>query len=152
MTFPIRSKMPMAAYLASPRAARWQLVIPTRRAQSNTRGGGARFRTVCAARRTPRRGFALLGWLLGPLPLDLLHVSISGRGAADLPGFPSKKAMTMAVCKQCGEEAETLVAVKVAGKSKKMCEDCADRAREEAEVAEQSEAVVQNMMGFKGRR
>jgi hypothetical protein len=58
----------------------------------------------------------------------------------------------MAVCKQCGEEAETLVAVKIAGKSKKMCEDCADRAREEAEVAEQSEAVVQNMMGFKGRR
>jgi ribosome-binding protein aMBF1 (putative translation factor) len=58
----------------------------------------------------------------------------------------------MAACKQCGEEAETLATVKVAGKSKKMCEDCADRAREEAEVAEQSEAVVQNMMGFKGRR
>ncbi len=58
----------------------------------------------------------------------------------------------MAACKQCGEEADALVTVKVAGKSKKMCEDCADRAREEAEVAEQSEAVVQNMMGFKGRR
>jgi ribosome-binding protein aMBF1 (putative translation factor) len=58
----------------------------------------------------------------------------------------------MAVCKQCGEEADSLVSVKVAGKTKKMCEDCADRAREEAEVAEQSEAVVQNMMGFKGRR
>jgi hypothetical protein len=58
----------------------------------------------------------------------------------------------MAVCKQCGEEADSLVSVKVAGKAKKMCEDCADRAREEAEVAEQSEAVVQNMMGFKGRR
>lgn len=58
----------------------------------------------------------------------------------------------MAECKQCGDEADTLVTVKVAGKSKKMCEDCADRIREEAEVAEQSEAVVQNMMGFKGRR
>lgn len=58
----------------------------------------------------------------------------------------------MAECKQCGDEAEKLVTVKVAGKSKKMCEDCADRIREEAEVAEQSEAVVQNMMGFKGRR
>ncbi len=58
----------------------------------------------------------------------------------------------MATCKQCGDEAETLVTVKVAGKAKKMCEDCADRAREEAEVAEQSEAVVQGMMGFKGRR
>ncbi len=58
----------------------------------------------------------------------------------------------MAVCKECGEEADALVSVKVAGKSKKMCEDCADRAREASEVAEQSEAVVQNMMGFKGRR
>lgn len=58
----------------------------------------------------------------------------------------------MATCKQCGDEVETLVSVKVAGKSKKLCEDCADRAREQAEVAEQSEAVVQNMMGFKGRR
>jgi hypothetical protein len=58
----------------------------------------------------------------------------------------------MAVCKGCGDDADTLVSVKVAGKTKKLCEDCADRAREEAEVAEQSEAVVQNMMGFKGRR
>ena len=58
----------------------------------------------------------------------------------------------MPTCKGCGEEADQLVTVKVAGKAKKLCEDCADRAREEAEVAEQSEAVVQNMMGFKGRR
>ena len=58
----------------------------------------------------------------------------------------------MAACKQCGDEVETLVTVKVGGKTKKMCEDCADRAREQAEVAEASESVVQNMMGFKGRR
>jgi hypothetical protein len=58
----------------------------------------------------------------------------------------------MAVCKKCGEEADTLVSAKIDGKSKKVCEDCADRAREESEVAEASEAVVQNMMGFKGRR
>jgi ribosome-binding protein aMBF1 (putative translation factor) len=58
----------------------------------------------------------------------------------------------MATCKGCGEDVDQLVTVKVAGKAKKLCEDCADRAREEAEVAEQSEAVVQNMMGFKGRR
>jgi hypothetical protein len=58
----------------------------------------------------------------------------------------------MAACRQCGDDVETLVTVKVAGKAKKMCEECADRVREEAEVAEQSEAVVQNMMGFKGRR
>lgn len=58
----------------------------------------------------------------------------------------------MPTCKECDNEADSLVSVKVAGKAKKMCEDCADRIREEAEVAEQSEAVVQNMMGFKGRR
>jgi hypothetical protein len=58
----------------------------------------------------------------------------------------------MATCKSCGEEVDHLVSVKVGGKAKKLCEDCADRAREEAEVAEASESVVQNMMGFKGRR
>ncbi|MBX3227992.1 MAG: hypothetical protein KIT84_27795 [Labilithrix sp.] len=58
----------------------------------------------------------------------------------------------MPTCKGCDEEADKLVSVKVDGKSKKLCEDCADRARESAEIAEESEAVVQNMMGFKGRR
>ncbi len=58
----------------------------------------------------------------------------------------------MPVCKMCGEEADELVSAKIGGKSKKVCEDCADRAREEDEVKEASESVVQNMMGFKGRR
>ena len=58
----------------------------------------------------------------------------------------------MPVCKGCGEQADELLSVKVGGRSKKLCEECADRAREESEVAEQSEAVVQGMMGFKGRR
>jgi hypothetical protein len=58
----------------------------------------------------------------------------------------------MATCKECENEVESLVSVKVEGKAKKMCEDCADRVRETAEIAEESESVVQNMMGFKGRR
>ena len=58
----------------------------------------------------------------------------------------------MPTCKECDNEVDALVSVKVAGKTKKMCEDCADRVRENAEIAEQSESVVQNMMGFKGRR
>jgi hypothetical protein len=58
----------------------------------------------------------------------------------------------MATCKECENEVEKLVAIKVEGKAKKMCEDCADRVRETAEIAEESESVVQNMMGFKGRR
>ena len=58
----------------------------------------------------------------------------------------------MPTCRECENEVEKLVSVKVSGKAKKMCEDCADRAREESEIAEESESVVQNMMGFKGRR
>ena len=58
----------------------------------------------------------------------------------------------MPTCKECGDEVDALTTVKVDGKPKKLCEDCADRAREQAEVAEASESVVQGMMGFKGRR
>lgn len=58
----------------------------------------------------------------------------------------------MPTCKGCDDEVDALVSVKVDGKAKKLCEDCADRAREAGEIAEQSEAVVQQMMGFKGRR
>jgi hypothetical protein len=58
----------------------------------------------------------------------------------------------MATCKVCDDEVETLVTVKIGGKPEKMCEDCADRAREADEIAEASESVVQGMMGFTGRR
>lgn len=58
----------------------------------------------------------------------------------------------MAKCKKCGDDVDELKTVLVAGKKVKMCEDCADRSAEESAVAEESEAVVQNMMGFKGRR
>jgi hypothetical protein len=42
--------------------------------------------------------------------------------------------------------------VKVGGKARKVCADCADRLREEGEIAEASEGVIQGMMGYKGRR
>jgi hypothetical protein len=58
----------------------------------------------------------------------------------------------MPICKGCGDEVDELFSVKVQGKSKKLCEDCADAARESEAVAEESEAVVQKMMDFKGRR
>lgn len=58
----------------------------------------------------------------------------------------------MPTCKECSEEVETVVTVKVDGKARKVCEDCADRLREQATIAEESESVVQGMMGFKGRR
>jgi hypothetical protein len=58
----------------------------------------------------------------------------------------------MPVCKGCGEDVDELVSVKVDGKTKKLCESCADEASEADNIAQESESVVQNMMGFKGRR
>ena len=58
----------------------------------------------------------------------------------------------MATCRECNNEADKLVSVKVGGKARKVCSDCADRLREEGEIAEASEGVIQGMMGYKGRR
>ncbi|MDI1478064.1 hypothetical protein [Polyangium sp. y55x31] len=58
----------------------------------------------------------------------------------------------MATCRECDNEVDELKTVKVGSKKKKMCEDCADRVAQEGAIAEESEAVVQGMMGFKGRR
>jgi protein-arginine kinase activator protein McsA len=58
----------------------------------------------------------------------------------------------MPTCKECDEEVDTVVKVKVGGKVRALCEDCADRARETDAIAQESESVVQGMMGFKGRR
>ena len=58
----------------------------------------------------------------------------------------------MPTCKECDSEVDELKTVKVGSKKKKVCEDCADRIAQESAVAEESEAVVQQMMGFKGRR
>lgn len=58
----------------------------------------------------------------------------------------------MPVCKSCRDDVEELVAVKAGGRRMKVCEDCAERLTEEAEIAEMSESVMQDMMGYKGRR
>jgi hypothetical protein len=58
----------------------------------------------------------------------------------------------MPVCKECGDEVDALVTILVGRKRVKLCEDCADRLREATEIAEESEGVVRNMMGFTGRR
>ncbi len=55
-------------------------------------------------------------------------------------------------CKVCGEEADELVTVTIGGKKKKVCEACAEDAEHDEEMAKASEAAVQQMMGFKGRR
>jgi hypothetical protein len=58
----------------------------------------------------------------------------------------------MATCKGCDEEVDELVSVTVHGKRKKLCEECAELAEEQAAIAEESESAVQDMMGYKGRR
>ena len=55
-------------------------------------------------------------------------------------------------CKMCGEDVEEFQVVKVEGKRQKVCDDCADRVREEGEVAEAAETAMQGMMEYKGRR
>ncbi len=58
----------------------------------------------------------------------------------------------MPVCRACDDDVDELVPVKVGGRRVKLCEDCAERAQEEQEIAEMSESVIQDMMGYKGRR
>ena len=58
----------------------------------------------------------------------------------------------MPTCKECKNDVDELKVVKIDGKKVKLCEDCADRSAEAGAIAEASEAVVQQMMGFKGRR
>jgi hypothetical protein len=58
----------------------------------------------------------------------------------------------MAICKSCGEEVDELVPIKIDGKTKRLCEDCAAEVQADEAVAEESEAAVQQMMGYKGRR
>lgn len=58
----------------------------------------------------------------------------------------------MPACRSCKDEVDELVSVKLDGRRIEVCEDCAERIAEETEIAEMSESVVQDMMGFKGRR
>ena len=54
-------------------------------------------------------------------------------------------------CQDCGEETEEFFQVRVEGRNLKLCEDCADVRREQAEIAEEAEGVMQGMMEYKGR-
>jgi len=58
----------------------------------------------------------------------------------------------MPTCRECDNEVDELKTVKVSRKKKKVCEDCPQPAAQDEAVAEESESVVQGMMGFKGRR
>lgn len=58
----------------------------------------------------------------------------------------------MPTCKGCGDEVDEVIATRVAGRTKKLCEDCVELAEEQAAIAEEGESAMQNMMEYKGRR
>ena len=55
------------------------------------------------------------------------------------------------ICKDCGDEVDELFTVRVGRRKLRLCEDCADRKREELEIAGEAEGVMQDMMEYKGR-
>lgn len=57
----------------------------------------------------------------------------------------------MPTCKGCHEEVDEVQTVAVAGKSKKLCEDCASEAAEAEALGEAAESAMQGMMEYKGR-
>jgi len=63
-----------------------------------------------------------------------------------------REMVEMPKCKGCGEDADELVSVLIDGKRKKLCEDCAEEVEASDEIARESVSVIQNMMGFRGRR
>jgi len=58
----------------------------------------------------------------------------------------------MPVCRECQEEVEELVSVKVDGRSKKLCEDCAERVSAQEEIGEETRSAMRDMMGWKGSK
>ena len=46
-------------------------------------------------------------------------------------------------CSECREEVDELTTVRVGGKNKRVCEECEETLREEAEVADAAEEAMQ---------
>lgn len=55
------------------------------------------------------------------------------------------------ICKDCGEEADELYRVRVGRKWLKLCEECKELRDEQAEIAEEAEGAMRDMMEYKGR-
>jgi ribosome-binding protein aMBF1 (putative translation factor) len=55
-------------------------------------------------------------------------------------------------CKECGEQVDELVSVKIDRRTVKVCEDCVAAIQENEEIAQQAEGVMQSMMEYRGRR
>ncbi|MBK8010966.1 MAG: hypothetical protein IPK13_06420 [Deltaproteobacteria bacterium] len=55
-------------------------------------------------------------------------------------------------CQECQDDVDELIPVKVGRKTRKLCEDCAERVQEADAVAGEAESNMQKMMEYKGRR
>lgn len=57
----------------------------------------------------------------------------------------------MATCFDCEDELDDVFKMKVAKKTIKLCEDCYDVRKEQAEIDGEAQATMMDMMGWKGR-
>lgn len=62
------------------------------------------------------------------------------------------RSVPMPTCRICGQDADELLTVQVEGRKRRACEECAEQLQADAAILEESESVVQQMMGFQGRR
>jgi protein-arginine kinase activator protein McsA len=55
-------------------------------------------------------------------------------------------------CSKCGEEVDEVQTITTDGKRKRVCEDCAEQLREQAEIADDATSAMKGMMEYKGGR
>ena len=54
-------------------------------------------------------------------------------------------------CKLCGSEVEELRTISVGGRTRRACEECAERLAETAEIQDAATGAMREMMGYRGR-
>ena len=54
-------------------------------------------------------------------------------------------------CKVCGNEVEELRTIRVRGRERRACEECAERLAETAEIEDAATGAMREMMGYRGR-
>jgi ribosome-binding protein aMBF1 (putative translation factor) len=54
-------------------------------------------------------------------------------------------------CKSCGNDVDELRAIQVRGRERRVCEECAERLAETAEIEDAATGAMREMMGYRGR-
>lgn len=55
----------------------------------------------------------------------------------------------MAECQMCKEEVDQLFRMRVDGRLRRICEDCAEEIRQQQEIAEESRGAMRRIMEYK---